>query len=144
MTTRYSVRAAGVVYALAGACGLVFGTFPADLVLNLVHLGLGAWGVMAYASRPAARSYSRRLAAAAAGLTMIASAADSAESYAGSRPALSTTSGSLRSPSSWPRTSAGGAVARPPSTSGRSAGLLRRPARTPDRPESRRGVCRCP
>jgi uncharacterized membrane protein len=72
MTTRYFVLAAGVVYAVAGACGFVFGTFRADLALNLLHLGLGVWGVMAYASRPAARGYSRRLAVAAAVLTLMA------------------------------------------------------------------------
>lgn len=71
-TTRYFALAAGVVYALVGACGLVLGPFLADLVLDLLHLGLGAWGIMAYASRPAARRYSRRLAAAAAVLTLLA------------------------------------------------------------------------
>jgi hypothetical protein len=72
MMTRYFALAAGVVYALAGGCGLVFGTFPADVLVNLLHLGLGAWGIMAYSSRPAARSYARRLAIAAAVLVIIA------------------------------------------------------------------------
>jgi hypothetical protein len=72
MLTRYFALVVGVVYALVGGCGLVFGTFPTDLVLNLVHLGLGAWGIMAYASRPAARSYARKLAIAAVVLAVIA------------------------------------------------------------------------
>jgi hypothetical protein len=72
MMTRYFALAAGVVYALAGGGGLVFGTFPADVLVNLLHLGLGAWGIMAYSSRPAARSYARRLAIAAAVLVIIA------------------------------------------------------------------------
>jgi hypothetical protein len=72
MTTRYFVVAAGVVYALAGACGFVLGTFRAYVVLNLLHLGLGVGGVIAYASRPAARSYSRRLAVTTAVLAFIA------------------------------------------------------------------------
>jgi hypothetical protein len=83
MTTRYFALAAGVVYALAGGCGLVFGTFPADLLVNLVHLGLGAWGIMAYASRPAARRYARRLAIAAAVLAIIALLAPSARAAIG-------------------------------------------------------------
>lgn len=72
MTTRYFVLGTGVLYALAGAYALAFGLFRADLVLNLVHLGLGAWGVMAYASRPAARSYCRRFTVAAGVLILIA------------------------------------------------------------------------
>jgi hypothetical protein len=63
---------AGVLYALAGGWALVFGAFPTDLLVNLVHLGLGAWGIIAYASRPAARSYARRLAIATAVLVIIA------------------------------------------------------------------------
>lgn len=72
MTTRYFVLVVGVVYALAGAGGLVLGAFPADVVLNLVHLGLGAWGIMAFSSRPAARRYSRTLAITAGVLALIA------------------------------------------------------------------------
>ena len=72
MTTRYFVLVAGVVYALLGTWGLVSELFPAGLLVSLLHLGLGAWGVMAYASRPAARSYSRRLAVAAGILAFIA------------------------------------------------------------------------
>lgn len=72
MTTRYFVLVAGVVYALLGIWGLLSEPFPRGLVVNLLHLGLGVWGVMAYASRPAARSYSRRLAVAAGILAFIA------------------------------------------------------------------------
>jgi hypothetical protein len=64
MTTRYFALVAGVAYALAGAWALVFGDFPADIVVNLMHLGLGAWGIMAYTSRSAARRYARNLAVA--------------------------------------------------------------------------------
>jgi heme A synthase len=71
MTTRYFVLAAGVVYALAGACGLVFGDFPDGAVVNLAHLGLGVWGITAYTARPAARRYSRGLAVAAGILAIL-------------------------------------------------------------------------
>ena len=88
MTTRYFALAAGVVYALAGGCGLVLGRFPADLLVNLVHLGLGAWGTMAYSSRPAARSYSRKLAVAAAVLAATALLPPMARAAIGMDPAF--------------------------------------------------------
>ena len=88
MTTRYFVLAAGIVYALTGACGLVFGDFPADVVVNLAHLALGVWGIMAYTSRPAARSYSRRLAVAAGLLAVAALLPDAATTTMGVAPAF--------------------------------------------------------
>jgi hypothetical protein len=72
MMTRYFALAAGVVYALVGGWGLVFGSFPDDVVVNLVGVGLGAWGIMAFSSRPAARAYAQRLAVAAGVLAFIA------------------------------------------------------------------------
>jgi len=72
MSTRYFALGAGVVYAILAIWGFVSTPFPGGLVVNLLHLGLGVWGVMAYASRPAARSYSRGLAVAAGILAFIA------------------------------------------------------------------------
>jgi len=88
MTTRYFVLAAGVVYALAGTGGLVLGDFPADVVVNVAHLGLGVWGIMAYASRPAARSYSRALAVAAGVLAILALLPHAATATMGVAPAF--------------------------------------------------------
>jgi hypothetical protein len=72
MTTRYFALGASAIYALAGAYGLLFGDFPADILVNLAHVGLGVWGIMTYTSRRAARSYSRWLAVAAGLLALFA------------------------------------------------------------------------
>jgi hypothetical protein len=42
--------------------GLLFGLFPVNVVHNLVHLGVGIWGIAAYATYPAARVYAQALA----------------------------------------------------------------------------------
>lgn len=42
--------------------GYLLGLFPINFLHNLVHLGLGAWGLMAYRSLPSARAYARGLA----------------------------------------------------------------------------------
>ena len=85
MQTRYFALILGVVYGLLGVLGFLpgltqqppaggpglavpqgygylFGLFPVNVVHNLVHLGLGLWGVVAYASFGAARTYARSLA----------------------------------------------------------------------------------
>ncbi|HEX7124541.1 MAG TPA: DUF4383 domain-containing protein [Thermodesulfobacteriota bacterium] len=85
MQTRYFALVAGLVYALAGIAGFVpafrtalngaapalaidtgagrlFGLFPINVLHNLVHLGLGIWGLAAYARYSAARTFSRGLA----------------------------------------------------------------------------------
>jgi hypothetical protein len=41
--------------------GYLLGLFPINLLHNLVHLALGAWGIVAYSSFPAARTYARGL-----------------------------------------------------------------------------------
>lgn len=46
--------------------GLLFGLFPVNALHNLVHLGIGVLGILAYTSYDAARAYSRGLAIAAA------------------------------------------------------------------------------
>ncbi len=85
MPTRYFALIAGIAYALVGVAGFIpgfvrpspegtpglavtagygylFGLFPINVVHNLVHLGLGIWGLAAYGSFPAARIYARSLA----------------------------------------------------------------------------------
>lgn len=84
MQTRYFALVAGVVYVLAGVAGFVpafvtappagpdlavetgygrlFGLFPINVLHNLVHLAIGVWGLAAYGSWSAARTFARSLA----------------------------------------------------------------------------------
>ena len=86
MAIRYFAIAAGVVYALVGLLGFVpginvegppnappvtvssfyghlLGLFPVNLVHNLVHLAIGAWGIFAYTKGiPSSRAFARGLA----------------------------------------------------------------------------------
>lgn len=85
MPTRYFALIAGILYGLIGIAGFVpgfvqpppegspslavgagygylFGLFPINVLHNLVHLGLGVWGLAAYGSFSAARIYARALA----------------------------------------------------------------------------------
>ena len=86
MAIRYFAIAAGVVYALVGLLGFVpginvegppnappvtvssfygylLGLFPVNLVHNLVHLAIGAWGIFAYTRGiPGSRAFARGLA----------------------------------------------------------------------------------
>ncbi len=86
MAIRYFAIAAGVVYALVGLLGFVpginvegppnappvtvssfyghlLGLFPVNLVHNLVHLAIGAWGIFAYTRGiPSSRAFARGLA----------------------------------------------------------------------------------
>lgn len=85
MTTRYFALVVGVVYvaigilgfvpalrtppppaadqlAVTAGYGLLFGLFPVNVVHNTVHLGIGIWGIAAYATYPAARLFARGLA----------------------------------------------------------------------------------
>jgi hypothetical protein len=85
MATRYFALIAGIAYVLAGLLGFfpgaveqpvtgdpdvnvvggwgyLLGLFPVNFLHNLVHLALGAWGVMAYRDFAAARGYARGLA----------------------------------------------------------------------------------
>lgn len=85
MNTRYFALVLGIVYAaigvlgfvpalrtpppagapdlaVAGGYGFLFGLFPVNVVHNLVHLAVGIWGIAAYATYPAARTYARALA----------------------------------------------------------------------------------
>ncbi|MEX2540238.1 MAG: DUF4383 domain-containing protein [Trueperaceae bacterium] len=84
MATRYFALIAGIVYVLAGLLGFLpgavhdpvtgdpdvgvvggwgylIGLFPVNFLHNLVHLALGAWGLMAYRDFMAARGYARGL-----------------------------------------------------------------------------------
>ena len=86
MAVRYFAIAAGVVYALVGVLGFVpginvggppdapplafdsfygylLGLFPVNLLHNLVHLAIGAWGILAYTRGiPGSRAFARGLA----------------------------------------------------------------------------------
>ena len=86
MAIRYFAIAAGIVYALVGLLGFVpglnaerppeapdlaiesfygylLGLFPVNLLHNLVHLAIGAWGIVAYSRGiPGARAFARGLA----------------------------------------------------------------------------------
>jgi len=86
MAIRYFAIAAGVIYALIGLLGFVpginmegppnappvtvssfygylLGLFPVNLLHNLVHLAIGAWGIFAYTRGiPSSRVFARGLA----------------------------------------------------------------------------------
>lgn len=91
MLTRYFALAFGVIYLLVGILGFIpglmtpmtdpplavnaaygrlFGLFPVNVVHNIVHLALGAWGIVAYRTFVASRAYSRSLAVIFAVLTI--------------------------------------------------------------------------
>jgi uncharacterized protein DUF4383 len=84
MHTRYFALVIGIVYLLVGVAGFVpgllaphegpsdlavesfhgrlFGVWPVNILHNIVHLGIGLWGVVAYRSFAGARLFSRCLA----------------------------------------------------------------------------------
>lgn len=83
MGTRYFALAAGIVYTLVGLMGLVgigetaytgpqlafptgqgdlLGIFPVNLLHDIVHLGIGLWGIASYRSYNGSRAYARGLA----------------------------------------------------------------------------------
>lgn len=57
--------------AVDSAYGLLFGLFPVNLLHNLVHILFGLWGIFAYASHRAARSYAGVVAVSYAVLTVL-------------------------------------------------------------------------
>lgn len=48
--------------AMAAPYSLLFGMFPINTLHNIVHLGIGAWGILAYKDIDGARVYARSLA----------------------------------------------------------------------------------
>ncbi|HEX6143885.1 MAG TPA: DUF4383 domain-containing protein [Geminicoccaceae bacterium] len=84
MSTRYFALAYGIVFLLVGIAGFVpglvtppqptadvaadtgfgrlFGLFPVNLWHNLVHVAFGIWGLAAYRTFSAARTYARAVA----------------------------------------------------------------------------------
>jgi hypothetical protein len=85
METRYFALGAGIVYVLIGLLGFLpgftasppagapplavdagyaylLGLFPINVLHNLVHLAVGAWGLVAYRSYSSARGFARGLA----------------------------------------------------------------------------------
>jgi hypothetical protein len=66
VTPRSLALILGLVYLGLGALGLMPGVlaslFPANPILAVVHLALGAWGLAAYSGRAAAPAYARRAA----------------------------------------------------------------------------------
>lgn len=82
MTTKNFAMIMGVVYVLAGVLGffagpppvgapdltvttgygLLFGLFPINVLHNIVHLGIGIWGLAACRSMTGARNFARGLA----------------------------------------------------------------------------------
>jgi len=86
MAIRYFAIAAGIVYALVGLAGFLpgmnvpgppdappmavdsfygylMGMFPVNILHNLVHLAIGAWGIWGYANGiPGSRAFARGLA----------------------------------------------------------------------------------
>jgi len=66
VTPRSLALILGLVYLGLGALGLMpgvlAGLFPANPILAVVHLALGAWGLAAYSGRAAAPAYARRAA----------------------------------------------------------------------------------
>ncbi|HEX2276339.1 MAG TPA: DUF4383 domain-containing protein [Candidatus Tectomicrobia bacterium] len=85
MGTRYFAFIVGLIYVLVGLLGFIpgarqppppgvpalaleasygylLGLFPINLLHNLVHLGVGIWGLTAYTTVPRARGFARGLA----------------------------------------------------------------------------------
>jgi len=82
MLTRRFALAWGILFLIVGAAGfipgllspatepiavdvlhgLLFGLFPVNLLHDLVHLAFGVWGVVAWRSFAAARSYAKAVA----------------------------------------------------------------------------------
>lgn len=77
MGTRYFALAAGIVYLLVGLMGFLatgmsmdasanaprlLGLFPVNVLHNIVHLAIGAWGIASYRSFNGARVFARSLA----------------------------------------------------------------------------------
>jgi len=84
MDTRYFALISGIVYAVIGILGFVpaalrpptggppvavdslygylLGLFPVNILHNLVHLAIGAWGITAYGTFTAARTYAASVA----------------------------------------------------------------------------------
>lgn len=48
--------------AIESSYGYLFGLFPVNVLHNIVHLAIGAWGILAYRSFTGARGYSKSLA----------------------------------------------------------------------------------
>lgn len=48
--------------AMSTPYGLLFGMFPVNSLHNVVHLGIGAWGILAYKDPDSARLYAQSLA----------------------------------------------------------------------------------
>ncbi|RPI23995.1 MAG: DUF4383 domain-containing protein [Chloroflexota bacterium] len=94
MGTRYFALILGVVYTLIGLLGFVpsflsappagdptvtldtlygylLGLFPVNILHTLVHLAVGIWGILAYRSFDAARTYARVVAVVFAVLTIM-------------------------------------------------------------------------
>lgn len=80
MSTRYFALVFGIIYLLVGILGLIpgvvapstnpgvtvnvlngslFGVFPVNIIHTLVHLIVGLWGIIAYRTFSASRSYGR-------------------------------------------------------------------------------------
>lgn len=84
MNTRVFALIAGVVYTIVGVMGLLgigvtpmvhdpalaveaqhgmlLGLFPVNLLHNIVHLGIGIWGIAAYYQTAGARTYAKGIA----------------------------------------------------------------------------------
>lgn len=85
MSVRYFAMVAGLIYVVVGVLGFIpgaktmphggdpsltvhqgygylLGLFPVNILHNFVHLAIGFWGMAAYASYEAARTFSRGLA----------------------------------------------------------------------------------
>lgn len=94
MDTRYFAMAVGVIYVLAGLLGFaprittlppigaphlvvdagygyLLGLFPINILHNVVHLAVGAWGLGAYRSYTSSRNFLRGLAVFYAVLTVL-------------------------------------------------------------------------
>jgi hypothetical protein len=74
VTPRSLALLLGLAYLGLGALGLMpgalAGLLPANPILAVVHLALGAWGLAAYAGRAAAPAYARRAALVFAALSL--------------------------------------------------------------------------
>src|SRR5512146_2809652 len=80
MGTRYFALIFGIIYLIVGILGLIpglltpstapgvtvnvlngdlFGVFPVNIIHTLIHLIIGIWGIIAYRTFSASRSYAR-------------------------------------------------------------------------------------